>query len=175
VGSLSLGCGKIFGTASEQKEQSVKPPDSGSKKQTAKGQAPMDEDHEKPASLSGKGKGDPLKSLFGGINELLGVAGELGQEILGLSVAERKKVGKLMHERVTKEHVVVSNSKQLVRIKKLAQPFLKKVKAALLDLDDDTSTSSTGADEIKKFKDLLDAGAITQEEFEAKKKELLNL
>ena len=31
------------------------------------------------------------------------------------------------------------------------------------------------ADEIKKFKELLDAGAITQEEFDAKKKELLGL
>lgn len=31
------------------------------------------------------------------------------------------------------------------------------------------------ADEIKKFKDLLDCGAITEEEYEAKKKELLNL
>ena len=31
------------------------------------------------------------------------------------------------------------------------------------------------ADELKKFKDLLDSGAITQEEFDAKKKELLGL
>ena len=31
------------------------------------------------------------------------------------------------------------------------------------------------ADEIKKFKDLLDMGAITQEEFDAKKKQLLGL
>ena len=31
------------------------------------------------------------------------------------------------------------------------------------------------ADEIKKYKDLLDSGAITQEEFEQKKKQLLNL
>jgi len=31
------------------------------------------------------------------------------------------------------------------------------------------------ADEIKKFKELLDAGAITQEEYDAKKKELLGL
>ena len=37
-----------------------------------------------------------------------------------------------------------------------------------------TPTVST-ADEIKKYKDLLDAGAITQEEFEAKKKQLLGL
>lgn len=34
---------------------------------------------------------------------------------------------------------------------------------------------STVADEILKFKELLDVGAITQEEFDAKKKQLLNL
>ena len=33
----------------------------------------------------------------------------------------------------------------------------------------------SNADEIKKYKDLLDMGAISQEEFDAKKKELLNL
>jgi len=128
VACLSLGCGKVSGTAAAQKEQSAKPTDSSGEKQTAKVQAPLNEGHENPASLSDEGKDDPLKSLLGGINDLLGVAGELGQEILGLSVAERKKVGKLMHERVTKEHDVVSNSKQLVRIKKLAQPFLKKIR-----------------------------------------------
>ena len=36
-------------------------------------------------------------------------------------------------------------------------------------------TSSTNADELKKYKDLLDSGAITQEEYDIKKKELLNL
>lgn len=34
---------------------------------------------------------------------------------------------------------------------------------------------NTNADELKKYKDLLDSGAITQEEFEEKKKQLLNL
>ncbi len=33
----------------------------------------------------------------------------------------------------------------------------------------------SNADEIKKYKDLLDSGIITQEDFEAKKKQLLNL
>ena len=33
----------------------------------------------------------------------------------------------------------------------------------------------SGADELKKYKDLLDSGAITQEEFDAKKKQLLGL
>jgi hypothetical protein len=37
------------------------------------------------------------------------------------------------------------------------------------------SSSSNAADEILKFKSLLDAGVITQEEFEAKKKQLLGL
>ncbi len=32
-----------------------------------------------------------------------------------------------------------------------------------------------GADEIKKYKELLDMGAITEEEYEAKKKQILNL
>lgn len=38
-----------------------------------------------------------------------------------------------------------------------------------------TKGNSSDADELKKFKDLLDSGAITQEEFEAKKKQLLGL
>ena len=37
------------------------------------------------------------------------------------------------------------------------------------------ATAISAADELKKFKDLLDVGAITQEEFDAKKKQLLNL
>ena len=34
---------------------------------------------------------------------------------------------------------------------------------------------TSGADEILKYKNLLDAGIITSEEFEAKKKQILNL
>ncbi|EQE00563.1 short C-terminal domain protein [Clostridioides difficile CD9] len=37
------------------------------------------------------------------------------------------------------------------------------------------SSNNDSTDEILKFKKLLDEGAITQEEFDAKKKELLNL
>lgn len=37
------------------------------------------------------------------------------------------------------------------------------------------TNSISSSDEIKKYKDLLDSGAITQEEFDAKKKQLLNL
>ena len=38
-----------------------------------------------------------------------------------------------------------------------------------------TATPASSADELKKFKELLDAGIITQEEFDAKKKQLLGL
>ena len=38
-----------------------------------------------------------------------------------------------------------------------------------------TSSQVSGADEILKFKELLDSGIITEEEFEAKKKSILNL
>ena len=52
----------------------------------------------------------------------------------------------------------------------------QKVKALQATQEVNTQTESISvADEIKKFKDLLDMGAITQEEFEYKKKELLNL
>ncbi len=37
------------------------------------------------------------------------------------------------------------------------------------------SNTNSSLDEIKKLKELLDCGAITQEEFDSKKKELLNL
>lgn len=38
-----------------------------------------------------------------------------------------------------------------------------------------TSSINSVADEIKKYKELLDSGIITEEEFQAKKKQLLNL
>ena len=38
-----------------------------------------------------------------------------------------------------------------------------------------TEVKSDEAEQLKKYKDLLDSGVITQEEFDAKKKQLLNL
>ena len=40
---------------------------------------------------------------------------------------------------------------------------------------DKQNTPASNADELKKYKDLLDSGVITQEEFDAKKKQLLRL
>ena len=41
--------------------------------------------------------------------------------------------------------------------------------------DESINNSISVADEIKKFKELLDMGAISQEEYESKKKKLLDL
>ena len=38
-----------------------------------------------------------------------------------------------------------------------------------------SNLSTTPADDLKKYKELLDSGAITQEEYDAKKKQILNL
>ena len=41
--------------------------------------------------------------------------------------------------------------------------------------NESSSVQTSAADEIKKYKELLDMGAISQEEYDAKKKQLLNL
>lgn len=50
-----------------------------------------------------------------------------------------------------------------------------KQRTELLEKISEPTTSVSAADEIAKFKSLLDSGAITSEEFEAKKKQLLGL
>lgn len=50
-----------------------------------------------------------------------------------------------------------------------------KQRAELLGKISEPSERTSAADEIAKYKSLLDSGAITQEEFETKKKQLLNM
>ena len=62
--------------------------------------------------------------------------------------------------------------------KPTAQAVSDKLHALLAELQgggERTAPASSAADEIKKFKELLDLGAITREEFDAKKKQLLGL
>ena len=49
------------------------------------------------------------------------------------------------------------------------------VKQRVDQIKNSTGTVFSSADELKKFKELLDSGIISQEEFDAKKKQLLNL
>ena len=48
-------------------------------------------------------------------------------------------------------------------------------KEAQKNMNQPIASASSAADEIKKFKELLDSDVITQEEFDAKKKRLLGL
>lgn len=50
-----------------------------------------------------------------------------------------------------------------------------RVKNAPVTIKTNVVQANSNADELKKYKDLLDSGVITQEEFEAKKKQLLGL
>ena len=65
---------------------------------------------------------------------------------------------------------------------KSIQDILSKFQIILDEIEQEKSINKNSeqnlnsvADEIKKFKDLLDMGAITEEEYKKKKKELLNL
>ncbi len=68
-------------------------------------------------------------------------------------------------------------------IKEKADEIVEEINKALLDLDNTENSSSNSqtedkslsADELKKLKNLLDEGVITQKEFDKKKKEILGL
>ena len=57
-------------------------------------------------------------------------------------------------------------------LRKLTKEEFEKEKASA---SNNATSNSSAADELKKFKELLDMGVITQEEFDAKKKQLLGL
>ena len=66
-------------------------------------------------------------------------------------------------------HSVIGNLLKERQEKEYSQPVTK------VNIINQTIIKQTSADELKKFKELLDMGAITQEEFDAKKKQLLGL
>ncbi len=56
-----------------------------------------------------------------------------------------------------------------------AVSFVTKLEEMKNSLRSSNKTGTSPADELKKYKELLDMGAITPEEYEKKKKELLNM
>ena len=63
---------------------------------------------------------------------------------------------------------MVNQAKEIVQ-------FIEKRRDELKNNSQNGSSQISAADELKKFKELLDMGVITQEEFDAKKKQLLGL
>lgn len=74
-----------------------------------------------------------------------------------------------------KQPNVISIGKAIVNNFREASTFIMQKKVELASAPVQTIQATSAADEILKFKGLLDAGIITQEEFDAKKKQLLGL
>jgi len=70
---------------------------------------------------------------------------------------------------------VRSDAKKAEEFKAKAEDAISKFKRPAAQPASVVQAAPSAADEIKKFKELLDAGAISQEEFETKKKQLLGL
>ena len=70
---------------------------------------------------------------------------------------------------------VAINKQAVQKVADRLHTLLTELKAQPAAAPAPAASAVSAADEIKKFKELLDLGAITQEEFDAKKKQLLGL
>ena len=103
------------------------------------------------------------------------VNGYITFNVLGENAGTRGGIGSSVDARKSENTVIVN--------KKAEDEILKKIKEFVEEAKEKASTNqgqtiiqqASSADELKKFKELLDMGIITQEEFDAKKKELLGL
>lgn len=117
-----------------------------------------------------KKKGGIGRAVVGGM-----VAGPVGALVgSGTAKKETKQVGGRAILKVNLEMPYGKKTFTLTNNVISPKAFLDKC----IDIEEVTTTNQSqvsNADEIMKFKNLLDMGAITQEEFEQKKKELLGL
>lgn len=124
--------------------------------------------------------------LFGGVGAIVGgVTG--GKKTKGICNSMKLRVSlKNAHTDVVYINFITTETKTSSFIYKAAQDSAQKCITALEFINDVNQSShiehtntivqtTSAADEIVKFKALLDQGVITQEEFDAKKKELLGL
>ncbi|MBO7170519.1 MAG: SHOCT domain-containing protein [Clostridia bacterium] len=87
----------------------------------------------------------------------------------------RKSVGDAAQDPNSVAIGLVERNEQAAEIKKYLDQMLAKVRGSKNNSSTTIIQASSNAEELKKYKDLLDAGIITQEEFDAKKKQLLGL
>ena len=78
-------------------------------------------------------------------------------------------------ERLAKEEKVIDEAKAAEIKAKQEERAAKKALEAAEKASHQSGVSISTADEIKKFKELADSGIISQDEFEAKKKQLLGI
>ena len=104
-------------------------------------------------------------------DSLLGVGEALGGTRLGSQVATAKADNKL--NRIV-DYTKCPNCHSS-DVRALTKEEWEAEKAKREQSASTPAPAVSAADELKKFKELLDMGAITQEEFDAKKKQLLGL
>ena len=100
-------------------------------------------------------------------NSLLGIGEAIGGTRIGSQVAINAADSKL-NQIVNYTRCPKCNSADVVEISDAEWSASK-------EIEQKGGTTYSAADEIKKFKELLDLGVITQDEFDAKKKQLLGL
>lgn len=69
--------------------------------------------------------------------------------------------------------LIIKNAEEIYKI--INNLLIERQSKKKAETIQETKPKTDNADELKKFKELLDSGVITQEEFEAKKKQLLGL
>ncbi len=82
--------------------------------------------------------------------------------------------GKIVVDSITEYMDMCVDKAKVEEIRKLALEAIESYRAKKSSVNGQVQAVSS-ADELKKFKELLDMGVITQEEFDAKKKQLLGL
>ena len=93
------------------------------------------------------------------------------QTIGGLDNTSEKSVDDIMNE----ENSVIFNSPKKYKIAQQIKNYIEEYQSKPLPETNIITNNISSADEIKKFKQLLDEGVISQEEFEAKKKQLIGI
>ena len=131
-----------------------------------------------------KSQGGVLRSVVGGVT--FGVVGA----IVGASTAKKTTTINSMYitiytkngslEKITLISTTTQRDSALYRLSKLnaenIMAMLSAMKGNTFEAESESETSSiSSADEIRKYKQLLDDGIISAEEFEEKKKQLLNI
>ena len=119
-------------------------------------------------------KGTISHAIVGGI-----IAGNVGA-IIGSNTAKQNSIKVVDHICILiitnpemKEHMIHIPSNQATNSDKIIS-MLDMIKKQA-NAQNITNLATSVADEIKKYKELLDIGAITIEEYEQKKKQLLNI
>lgn len=121
--------------------------------------------------------------LFGGAGAIVG--GQVGTEIKSTTKEMDNRIislyyysdGKLMVENIRSTNIdaTISALRQIIPQKEESVVQLETNKEKRSRITESTKSNISIVDELKNFKELLDSDIITQEEFEAKRKQLLGL